>query len=554
MSKRQYFWIVVLILIEASLIIAVSIISRTGLSLTIGDVVLTSTHLAGIISASKAIILTCILVLAKKKGLIIDIVLWCGEMFFMIMGMVKARNFNSITGLVQNIVSLIVLFIVYQFIKKEKINSDYLSKLSRIDSLTDLYNRRAIITEINGNMKHGIEFYCAFITITNFKEINDYSGHDYGDKMLFKFAERIRGMAKDSEFIGRIGGAEFLIIIKSERNDSFVERRIKEYMKCLSEPYIIGKTESTLVCRAGIVKYPEDGDDESTLFRHMDATIAYNRGIRENEVSFFNKTIIDDISESVKIEDRLIKALAENLIHLVYQPQFHTGTRRLRGFETLSRLEDEEGNPIRPDKFITIAEKTNLIFEVDNYVLEKAISTFKPLIDRYPDLVISVNISARHFTQSDFPEYVNKLLMRHAFPAKSLEIEITETAFAESITKVKDCMDRLHGISVQIALDDFGTGYASLAYLSQLPVNLLKIDKSFIDKLNTSEMENDFVKVIIDMGHTLNLDVISEGVETEEQKKTLENLGCNLIQGFIWGKPLELEDAIALIEADAGTK
>lgn len=548
MSKqKRTFFTVLLTIISITLAVSVTVITRTGKTATVFGLALSTTQIAGVLSITKIAVYVVQVLIGKKVGLIIDFCMWVIELTLMLFGLFIGGVLDTIPGMAQSVVSMTMIIIIYTFVRREEKNQEYLSRLSRVDYLTGLHNRRALIYKMNTYMKHGKEFYAAFITITNFREINDYSGHDYGDKILGEFAKRIMEMEKENEFTGRLGGAEFLLIIPSKRNDAEIEERVREYINVLSKTYNIGKAESYLICRAGIVKFPEDGEDERTLFRHMDATITFNRKDKDKAVSLFNASINYNLSESGALEERIIKGLTEDTLHFVYQPQFYTKSRRLRGFEALARLEDEDGTPIPPEKFIAVAERTNLIFEIDNRVLENTIKTFKPIVEFHPELIVSVNISARHFNQPDFSDFVRKILEKYRYPSACLEIEITETVFAERLDIVNECMCRLKELGVQIALDDFGTGYASLSYLTHLPVSVLKIDKSFIDKLNKSEMENDFVKAIIDMGHTLKLDVISEGVETEDQKETLLEFGCNMIQGYLWGRPVPFEEAVRFI-------
>ena len=231
----------------------------------------------------------------------------------------------------------------------------------------------------------------------------------------------------------------------------------------------------------------------------------------------------------------------------MFQPQYETETKRLRGFETLLRLKDETGVPIPPSDFIPVAERSGLIFEIDRWVLRHAMQSFSEEITGNSDFIVSVNISARHIVEPGFAEEVKDMLEENNFPPERLEIEVTESCFIASIEKAISTLLKIKSLGVQIALDDFGTGYASLSYLQKLPIDLLKIDKSFIDDMTDREEGGNFVKSIIAIGHMFHCKVISEGVEEEQQLELLKELKCDYIQGYLWGKPQKQSDALQLI-------
>lgn len=504
---------------------------------------LSSSQVAGVLTSVRLIFLLGIVMNSYKHGVKIANTIIVVSSLAMIMGLING-NLTTIPGLANALCSFMLVEVIHTFMKKEAKQHGYLQMLSEQEPLTGMNNRRRVHQEINRLLDEEQPFYMAFLSVDNFKAINDTIGRDYGDKVLIALANRLKAMTREGEFGGKITGAEFVLLIKSDAEREVIEERLIEYLNQVNKPVTISNIESVLEFKTAVVKSPEDGTDLDVLYRHLDDTLNYSRTTQGKKIAFFDESITNDAAEASKIEDRLFKALDENLLHLVFQPQYTAGGKKLRGFETLSRLEDDDGNPIRPDKFITVAERTNLIFKVDDWVLSNAIKQFKPIVREHDDLVISVNISARHFQKNGFAMHVLKLLKDYDYPTKNLEIEITETAFVESMDVVKECMQQLRDAGVKIALDDFGTGYASLSYLSQLPVNLLKIDKSFIDKLNRAEcVDNDFVKVIISMGHILNMEVISEGVEYDEQRNMLNNWGCDLIQGYLWGKPMDINKA-----------
>ena len=257
----------------------------------------------------------------------------------------------------------------------------------------------------------------------------------------------------------------------------------------------------------------------------------------------------DEISKDdrvLEIENKIRAALDNDKIYFNLQPQFDMD-HKLRGFEALARMKDCKGNPLSPAEFIPVAEKVGLIDRVDGMVFKKSAMFVGDLMRRTgKDLTLSINASVRHLMKNDFIEELRDLISTSGIPADKLEVEITESIMVDSAKAVKR-IEEIKDLGVQIAIDDFGTGYSSLSYLHKFRANLLKVDKSFIDKMNTSDSSRQYVAAIISIGHIMGFEVISEGVEEPEQLETLKDIGCDYIQGFIWGKPLSPEDAEKLV-------
>ena len=256
----------------------------------------------------------------------------------------------------------------------------------------------------------------------------------------------------------------------------------------------------------------------------------------------------DTIENSVSLEQKIRIALEENNLYFVLQPQYNTKTKKIRGFEALARMKDEYGNIISPASFIPVAEKTGLITSIDNWVIRNSMIFFKSVLDITNEkLMLSVNISVLHLLNKGFLDEIQQMLSETKFPPNNLEIEITESVFISSMSKAIDTLNELKRIGVCIALDDFGTGFSSLSYLSKLPIDLLKIDKSFIDELLVSESGRNYVAAIISIGHIMNFSVISEGVESQKQLDILDSLGSDYMQGYLWGRPMLPKDAVKLL-------
>ena len=250
---------------------------------------------------------------------------------------------------------------------------------------------------------------------------------------------------------------------------------------------------------------------------------------------------------TLEIEKKIRDALENDRIFFNLQPQFDM-SHKLRGFEVLARMTDSDGNFISPAEFIPVAEQVGLIDRVDATVFRKSAIFFGGLLKKSgADITLSVNASVRHLMKNNFLDEVRETLKISGVPASNLEIEITESIMIDSLDKAFQCIKELKNMGIKIAIDDFGVGYSSLSYLNKLPANLLKVDKSFIDKMNSGKASKQYVAAIISIGHIMGFEVISEGVEQPEQLETLRNIGCDFIQGFIWGRPLPKEEAERLV-------
>lgn len=275
--------------------------------------------------------------------------------------------------------------------------------------------------------------------------------------------------------------------------------------------------------------------------------LAEARKTQEQKICFYDDSLLNSDFVQKEAEFLIKDAMAHDWFFLVYQPQYITEGKKLRGFETLIRCRKPDGSIVSPAMFIPAAEKTNLITEIDDYVLRRAMTEMKPVLEASgKNFVVSINVSAKNIATENFAQKINQMIEEIQFPAENLEIEITEYSFAESRDITIDNILTLRTLGVQIALDDFGTGYTSIAQLMKLPVSLLKIDKSLIDEIENDPVMSDMVDSIIYMGHIMDCEVISEGVENESQLEILKEHKCDFIQGFVWGKLLPYEEAKAL--------
>ena len=444
------------------------------------------------------------------------------------------------------------------------------------NSLTGLPNRFALMEYMSKLIRHRERFAAVSIDLNDFKYVNNTLGFDAGNKVLLEVAERWKrisdkvpdrftdkvtkidiGKSNDNgdknsatnlrKFLTCVGGDEFFVIIRGYEDENELRSIISEYNKALSDVMMIDGCDIYISASYGYVEYPDDSDSIDALISHANAAMneVKKSGNSEHILKYTPDLLRDEHIH--EIEKMIRNALENDTLYFNMQPQYDMN-HKLRGFESLARMKDCDGNVISPAEFIPVAEKFGLIDILDKTVARKSIMFFGELLRKTgADLILSLNVSVRHLMKSDFIQEIQQLLNDSGIPGNHLEIEITESIMIDSVDKALRCIDELKNMGVHIAIDDFGTGYSSLSYLNRFPANLLKIDKSFIDEMNTTESSRQYVAAIISMGHIMGFDVISEGVEEPEQIETLKKIGCDYIQGFVWGRPLPAEEVEKLV-------
>lgn len=343
-----------------------------------------------------------------------------------------------------------------------------------------------------------------------------------------------------------------MVILKDTQNAVEDADKILEIIR---EKTIVSTDGSNIDCYvtafAGVVAFPNDSTSYETLLKY--ANMSMSVALRQNSANAcpFRSEMESNIKRQAELEHLVKEAIENNYFYLVYQPQYFFNEKKLHGFEALLRMKLPDGTVIGPNEFIPVAEMSEYIIFIDDYVLRRAMNEFKDIVLNHDgDLTLSVNVSAKNIGAVNFPQKIERFLNETGFPAKNLKIEITEYCMLSSVATTIKNIEELRSIGVLFALDDFGTGYSSLNYLSQLPVNLLKIDKSLIEDVETDEQKCEFVNAIISMGHLIGCEVVAEGVESEQQLKKLGENNCDIIQGYVWGKPLDYETAIELSMSD----
>jgi diguanylate cyclase (GGDEF)-like protein len=433
--------------------------------------------------------------------------------------------------------------------EKIKIGEEKSTYLAYHDSLTGLLNKlslyeksKFIFVPESGNVA------VLFIDIDNFKFVNDTMGHAFGDQLIISVGERLNSLLILNYSIYRFGGDEFVMILEDIKDWNEVEVFATNILERFKKEFEILNSVLHISLSIGIVMYPEHSDDLEHLLKYADiAMYRAKEGGRKRYV-IYNHLMNEVFTERVNIEKHLHNALENNEFEVYYQPQLDLKTNRISGFEALLRWKNIELGNVSPLKFITVAEDTHFIIPLGTWVLNRACEFLKSLNELgFMDLTVSVNISILQLLQTDFCDIVDEILNRLQIDSKHLELEITESILMESFESIGDKLERLTNKNVRIALDDFGKGYSSLNYLKQLPINTLKVDKTFIDNI-TEQGEDTLTGHIVTIGKSMGMCIVAEGVERQEQMNYLIQHDCDKIQGYLYSRPIPGTELIMLLE------
>lgn len=419
---------------------------------------------------------------------------------------------------------------------------------SHYDALTLLPNRKLFYDRLNKALEDAAEnstpAAVLFLDLDMFKNINDTLGHNIGDKLLKSAASRLGGTVSGSDFLARMGGDEFAVLLSGMDSAQDAVKCAVKILDAFAEAFAIQGHKLFISPSIGIAVYPEHGAETHVMLRNA-ASAMYN--VKENgrnNYQVYSSDMNQNTLEKYNLLKDLRHAIDNNELVLHYQPKIDGRTGELVGMEALVRWQHPERGLLYPADFIPIAEETGLIKYVDEWVLDNACTQLKYWQELgFTNLRLAVNLSAWQFKEQHLPEIIMKALSEKGLDSSCLELEITETAAMENLKFTVSTLGKLIGMGVNISIDDFGTGYSSLNYLKHFPINFLKIDQSFIADVLEDKNTFAIVKAIIDVAHTLNLKVIAEGVETKEQLMLLQNLGCDELQGFYISRPLPVEEA-----------
>lgn len=437
---------------------------------------------------------------------------------------------------------------VQEDITEKKAAQHQMEYIATHDSLTKLANRTWLMEYLQISLvqakRHHKQLAILFMDLDHFKFINDSMGHGEGDELLKQVAKRLTDTVYDSDLVARLGGDEFVILL-SDIEVSNVSLVADKVLNLFEQPFFVGGRYQRVTTSIGICLYPEDGEDTQTLLRKADTAMYHAKALGKNSYQFFTEAINQRLVWRVEMEKDLIQALDYRQFHLVYQPQVSTVNGTVVGLEALIRWQHPVKGLIPPSEFIPIAEETGLIFNLGEWILQTACWQTKQWLDLGFDLTVSVNLSARQLNQKNLLDVIKETLMQTGLPAQNLMLELTESMMMSNVEAHIEELQTLKELGVHVSIDDFGTGYSSLSYLKRLPIDELKIDKSFVDDIDSDENDRDIVRSIISLGHNMRLNVIAEGVEKQSQVDFLKDNGCDIIQGYFYSKPLA---ALAVIE------
>ncbi len=420
--------------------------------------------------------------------------------------------------------------------------------LAYYDSLTNLPNRamfeEKLKSKINIAKEEKSKFALLYLDLDNFKKVNDTLGHDFGDELLIKISNEIRDTVNKDETFFRVGGDEFVLIKDNICNDQDIENTIKKVMDIIKKPWMLAEREFYITTSIGIAIYPDNGLDMNTLFKNADLAMYESKESGKDCYYFYNSYMKDKTLIYLNTENELRRAIEKEQFVLYYQPQINLESEQIVGLEALIRWEHPQKGIISPINFIPIAEKTELIVDIGKWVMRQACIDMKKWHESgYCSIDVSVNLSTKQFLEEDLLQEVELILAETRVNSRHLIFEITENTAIHDVKRTINILNKLREKNIKIALDDFGTGYSSLSYLKRLPIDILKLDKMFINNIDKDIRESAISKSIIRLAREIDMDVVAEGIETIKQLNVLKEYSCNNGQGYLFYKPLPMEEA-----------
>lgn len=435
-------------------------------------------------------------------------------------------------------------------------NYHNIEKLAYTDALTGLYNRMAFFkytTEILSDSPGGLKNHAViFIDLDGFKSINDTLGHDYGDMLLKAVSSKLASFINEDDILARNGGDEFVIFKRQITDREALEDFLTTLVSIATHPFVLNDETVHITLSAGVALFPQNGLSLSELMKNADIAMYSSKNTGKNSYTFFSSSMEDEINRRNDLVDILRDAIENKDIYLLYQPQADISTGEIIGCEALMRLNSPIVGFVSPDEFIPVAEECGLIDELGEWALFEACSFNQRLIDAgFKPLQISVNVSTSQLRGDRLIRAIEALPEKTSMPLKYLEIELTESVLMKNFEHNLTLINRMKELGIQIALDDFGTGYSSFSYLTRIPINTLKIDKSFIAGICENENDTYIAGTIIRLAHQLGITVIAEGVETIEQLKILQEQMCDILQGYFFSRAISEEDFIELLKINS---
>ena len=432
--------------------------------------------------------------------------------------------------------------------------------LARTDSLTKLPNRmqfQHLLQQAIARARRSRQYVAIlYLDVDKFKDINDTFGHSVGDTSLENFSRRMLAELDENAYAGRLAGDEFAVLITGYEHLDAVQTQLAELaprlLHAVGKPFEVHGEEIFLTASMGIAVYPRDGDNVLDLLRNADAALYQAKKSGGNGFEFYSADMNTEAVDRIMLKSKLRRALERDELHLRYQPKYRLATGRLEGAEALLRWDLPDRGLVSPSDFVPLAEETNLITQLGDWVLNRVCADYRDWQRSIPSPCrVSLNLSLRQLQQGRFLDQVRDTFRTHGVSPTSLELEITETTLMEDPERTIRILDALYGMGLHLAIDDFGTGYSSLSALQQFPIGTLKIDQSFVRDVAVDRDDAAIVDAIIQMAHSLQLEVVAEGVENQAQLAFLRERGCDYAQGHLFGDAMTADDFCALLVAES---
>jgi diguanylate cyclase (GGDEF)-like protein/PAS domain S-box-containing protein len=418
-----------------------------------------------------------------------------------------------------------------------------IEQMAYYDALTDLPNRRSLQRAVRELIEiaaahHGRRFAVLFLDLDRFKHLNDSFGHTFGDRLLRQMAERLRQSCEGRATVTRFGGDEFVVVLPAVAESGEAVAFARELLAAVERPFLAEGRELYVSGSIGIALYPYDGEDVDTLIRHADAAMYQSKRDRRGPVRLYSPELAHNATAFVSTESRMRKALRAGEFTVFYQSKVEIESGEIVALEALARWQDPEHGLVSPIDFIPVAEETGLIRPLGEQILAQVCRQLSDWLARGVAVPVAVNISARQFADPDFCGTIERIAREAGCPLSLIELEVTEEVLLDDVPGAADKLGRLRRAGLRVALDDFGIGYSSLGYLKSLPIDRVKIDRSFIREISRNPRDQAILRAVIGLCRELDLDVISEGVETREQRDLIRSLGCRVCQGFLYCEPM----------------
>lgn len=444
---------------------------------------------------------------------------------------------------------------IFTDLSERKSVESELEKRTLRDTLTDVCNRFAYLERMDAllastaSMEQPIQHAVFFLDLDRFRQVNDTLGHSIGDRLLVEIAGRIKKLLSNKDILARYGGDEFVITLTNIAHTREAAKFAEQIIRAIEEPFMIDNQEVFVSTSMGIGIYPEDGTTTEELVNCADKAMTYSKENGRNGFAFYFDGLSIDTKRVLLLDTELRKAIENQDFELFYQPKICTKTEQVVGVEALVRWTNDKLGFVSPGEFIPYAEETGLIIPLSLIIFQQACEGQTVLQNEgYKNMPIAINVSSIHFQQQSFLESIQKIMDKNNASPQNFEIEVTERTVMNSASETISKLVKLKQLGFQLSIDDFGTGYSSLSYLIRFPLDVLKIDRSFIQHISSLDDKQAVVDAIIQMAHRLNMKVVAEGAESAQQVELLCEMGCDYIQGFYYSKPLPMNELLDFLQ------